>query len=230
MRVGRIVAIDGPSASGKTDLVRRLGPILGWTTLDEAYRSGRTFSLRYRTSAELARLEHRLIRREVARWKRAVRLAATGQDVILDTGPWGPRTYTEGLVRAGLAPEWVLARVRAESSRLERGGRIGRPDRTFYLDVSARERARRARSDPRGHPARLYERHERVARTERALARGTFGQRRGIRLVRVRASESSAALARRLAPRLAAVPRTRVQRRARGPDSARRLRPAARQR
>ena len=230
MPAGRIVAIDGPSASGKTELVRRLGMILGWTPLDEAYRLGTALSLRYRTPAELALLEHRLIRREVARWKRAVRLASSGEDVILDTGPWGPWTYTTGLVVAGFAPKWVLARVRAEFFRLERGGQIGWPHRTFYLDVPVRERDRRARLDRRGHPARLYERHARVAPTERSLASGAWGRRRGIRRIRVGAGESPEALARRLVPRLNAVPRPPRRERSRPSDVTRRRRPAARQR
>jgi thymidylate kinase len=170
-----ILAIEGPSGAGKSSVSRALGERLGAPVLAEAFeRLDPRPSLEYRTLAELKALELRLLEAEIARFQEAERLRSTGRPVVLDTGPWGPLTYTWGLREAVESPWDVVSDVVAQARAHAGLERFPLPELTIYLDVPERVAEARSASDPEGHPAGLRDRHRRVARFERLLYQQMF--------------------------------------------------------
>jgi hypothetical protein len=172
---GRLIAVEGPSASGKSTLVRLASQRLGWMPLPEAFdRLDPAPSLEFGSPRELLRLEGTLLAAEARRYAEAQRECRRGRTVLADTGFLGPWTYTRGLVALGQAPVSALRTIdRSARSLLERG-RLGLPDLTVYLLANARERARRARGDVTHHPTSLWSRHEAVGAVERYWFRTDF--------------------------------------------------------
>jgi thymidylate kinase len=169
---GWLVAVEGPSASGKSRAVREAARSLGVPALPEAYDRVRPrLSLSWTSDAQLLRLERRLLHEEAARFREGRRLARDGTTVIADTGFLGPITYSAGLVRRGLAPSTVLAELVTTARTWAREGRWGLPDAVLYLRTPERVRQRRAARDPWGHPASLQGRHQAVAAEELRLYR-----------------------------------------------------------
>jgi hypothetical protein len=169
---GRIIAVEGPSGAGKSTLVREASRRFGWTALAEAYdRIKPPPDLAYRSVEELDRIERRLLREELKRYREARRRRADGEVVIADTGFLGPLTYTAGLVALGLAPERILTGLERLVPPSDRSARWGLPDQVVYLDVGARERRARAKQDPVRHPPFLMGRHESVGVFERRYYR-----------------------------------------------------------
>ncbi len=173
--VGRVVAIEGPSGVGKSELARTLAPLLGARWLPEAFERLRPRpSLRVAGIAALLALERRLLAEETRRFRSADRLRRRGGTIVLDTGLLGPYTYARGLAHLDPARD-VTGPIAVEVVRRWRTGALGLPDVTIYLDAPAATVVRRAREDPTGHPADLWHRHFAVARLERrfwrALAR-----------------------------------------------------------
>jgi thymidylate kinase len=166
-RAGLFVAVEGPSAIGKSTVVAALAERAGWVALAEAFdRLDPPPDLDYRFVAALRSVEATLLREEVRRYAAARALTARGLNVVGDTGMLGPFTYTAGLVHLGLAPRAALAAVRAQARRYAFRGRLGLPDLTVYLrgpPALLRARARRAAAH---HPAGLMRRHWEVARFE----------------------------------------------------------------
>jgi hypothetical protein len=179
---GRLVAVEGPSAAGKTRVIREAAGRFDTLSLPEAYDRLRPRpSLRWRSPGELLRLEQRLLREEARRYLEARRLVRMGATVLADTGFLGPLTYTRGLVRHGEAPPHVLTELTRTARELAAGGRWGLPEAYLYLRTPAGERRRRARQDLRGHPAGLQALHQEVAREELAFYRAVVVPRFGPR-------------------------------------------------
>lgn len=169
---GSIVAIEGPSAAGKSRLLAEIARRRPVRPLPEAFDRLRPRpSLRFGSPDALLRLELRLLAEEARRYRLARGWAEAGELVLLDSGTLGPLTYTVGLVRLGRAPASVLPPLFAAARRLARKGAWGLPDRIVYLEVPRSERARRARSDPVGHPKDLDRRHAEIGRVERRMYR-----------------------------------------------------------
>jgi len=163
----RLVAVDGPSASGKSTVVARLARTQDWVPLAEAYdRTTPPIDLHFSSLPELARIERTLLEEEANRWTVARALLHRGWSVIADTGFLGPLTYTRGLVGEGLASPGLLSELAERAQRLALRRRWGLPDLTVYLQVPERLRRERARLDRAHHPPDLYARHEAVARRE----------------------------------------------------------------
>ncbi len=199
MSAGAIVAVEGPSAAGKSAVALAAGALSGGATVPEAYvRLGRSVPLEFRSSPELVRVERRLLREDVRRWRQARVLARQGRTVYLDTGVLGTLTYTWGLVEIGRAESAAMNALWESVDRAVRSGRLGLPDRIAFIDTPPSVRRRRARQSPEGHPARLDELHARVGTLERALWSDRWGPLLGNRLVRIDGRESVARIARRL--------------------------------
>ncbi len=203
---GRLIALEGPSAVGKTRVAEALAARLGGRLVPEAFRRlTPPPSLRLTGRGPLLRLERRLLAEEMRRYREAERGRRRGDTVVLDTGFLGPLTYAIGLTQMDPRCD-VTAPLLRELARRSRAGALRLPDLTVYLNAPRTELARRARSDPRGHPPALVRRHWAVARTEgtlwRALARRLPSGR--VRFVRARGSPSR--LAQRIASALARFP------------------------
>ena len=199
VRRGRLVAVEGGSASGKTSLVTRAAHTLGWRALPEAFdRLDPAPSLAFASAPELVQLEARLLAEETRRYRDARRLCAAGFSVLADTGFLGPLTYTLGLVELELAPASLANELVTRARSLVRAGRLGIPDLTVYLRTTARERVDRARAGSSRHPAGLFRRHEAVGRFERRFFERDFSAVRptGVRILR--ADGPTVVLARRL--------------------------------
>ncbi|HYB79049.1 MAG TPA: hypothetical protein VEG66_04730 [Thermoplasmata archaeon] len=206
-RRGRLVAVEGSSASGKTTVVAAAAHALGWRTLPEAFdRLDPALSLDFASPHDLRRLEETLLAEEARRYEEARRLCARGVTVLADTGFLGPLTYTFGLVNLGLAPAAVATELVTSARSLVRAGRLGLPDVTVYLRTTAHERAGRARADPSQHPPELFPRHEAVGRFERRFLERELAAVRPAGLCILRAHGPTAALARRLARIVEATP------------------------
>jgi len=198
-RRGRLVAVEGGSASGKTTLVAQAARTHDWRALPEAFdRLDPAPSLEFASAHELARLEATLLAEEARRYREARRLCASGVTVLADTGFLGPLTYTFGLVKLGLAPVSVATSLTTRARSMVRAGRLGIPDLTVYLRTTSRERVDRARASTSRHPPGLFARHEAVGRFERRLFEREFSAVRptGVRVLR--ADRPTAVLAHRL--------------------------------
>ena len=172
---GRLIALEGRSAAGKTTLVRAAVKKFGWTPIGEAFdRLEPAPSLDFDSSRELLRLERTLLAEEVRRYREAQEVCARGRTVLADTWFLGPVTYTHGLVSLGRAPASVWRNVERSARALLRRGALGIPDLTVYLDTTRRERALHVREDPERHPATLVSRHEAVGELERPLFEEVF--------------------------------------------------------
>jgi thymidylate kinase len=171
-RLGRIVAVEGPSGAGKTTVVRAAARAFGWHALPEAFdRIDPPPSLRFRTPEELLALERTLLAEEGRRYREAAEGRRRGRTVVADTGFLGPITYAAGLVALGDAPARVLRALRSLATERGRSRRLGLPDAIVYLDVPARVRRQRVVRGSRGHPEEFRERHESVGRVERRFYR-----------------------------------------------------------
>ncbi|HTW76691.1 MAG TPA: AAA family ATPase [Thermoplasmata archaeon] len=194
-----IVAVEGLSGSGKSTVSRRFARARRALWIPEAYRRlGPAASLDFRNPRELLALEQRLLREDAARFVEARRIAATGREVVVDTGFAGTLTYSHALARLGLAPRSVARRLGAEARR--RWGRSGWgvPDLVVWIETNASTRAARIAGDPTGHPPAWAARHEAVGRIERALYLGPIARRYGARFVTVSGEGSPEAVARRI--------------------------------
>lgn len=201
---GQLIALEGPSASGKSRTVATLERAVGVRAIPEAYARLRPRpSLTWHGTGALLRLERRLLREEARRYQEGRRSAELGGVVLADTGFLGPITYTAGLVRAGLADRSVLSELLRSGSELARDGRWGLPDSLVYLRTTRRERRRRASADPVGHPESLRARHERVATEELRLYRRVIGPEFGVRFRFVSGDGPPTEVAERIARRLA---------------------------
>jgi len=169
---GWLVAVEGPSAAGKSRAVATAGRSLGLPTLAEAYDRLRPRpSLDGRTDAQWLRLERRLLNEDARRYEEGRRLAEAGATVLADTGFLGPLTYSVGLVRLGLASGSLVTDLVRFGRELRDEGRWGLPDSVVYLRTTAAERRRRAALDPVSHPLALQARHQAVAAEELRLYR-----------------------------------------------------------
>ncbi len=172
---GRLIAVEGRSAAGKTTLVRLASRTLGWMPLAEAYdRLDPPPPLEVGSPRELLLLEEQLLAEEVRRYAEARRACARGRTVLADTGFLGPVTYTRGLAALGRAPVSVVRATERKASGLFRQQVLGIPDLSVYLETTVRERTRRARGDWPHRPAGLVERHEAVGEIERPFFTRAF--------------------------------------------------------
>jgi len=196
---GRLVALEGGSASGKTTLVRVAAQRYGWRPLSEAVdRLDPSPSIEFASSRELWQLEETLLAEESRRYREARRLCEQGETVLADTGFLGPVTYTLGLVTNGRSPVAVGRTLIRSARSLVRKDALGVPDLTVYLHTTARERASRARRDAGGHPGGLRARHEAVGRFERTLFEEALPRVLPDRFCRLRARAAPVSLARQL--------------------------------
>ncbi len=210
MPSGRVVALEGVSAAGKTTVAGALGRREGWTVVPEAFRRlDPSPSLDFGSPEELLRLEERLLEEDARRFREARAAARSGATVLADTGFLGPLTYVAGLVALGLAPTPVLSALRERADALGSTGAWGLPDGVVWLEASARDRERRAAGDPEGHPTALAERHAAVGSYERRLYARAIGPLFGPRFVTVPADGRPAAVARRADAAVRAVVRAR---------------------
>lgn len=169
---GRLVALEGVSGVGKSTLARVLAERHGWEVVGEAYRRLHPRpSLRFDGPAQLERLERRLLAEEKRRVRFGDRLRINGSNVLLDTAPFGPATYTSGLARLDPRYKAVAARMLAAVRHEIRSGRLGIPERIVYLSASAPTVAKRAGLAVATHPSRLLQRHIAVGRWERRFYR-----------------------------------------------------------
>jgi len=172
VRHGRVVAVEGPSAAGKTTVVTAVAARLEATVVPEAFRRlDPPPSLEFVTEDGLAELEWGLLEEDARRFEEAHRAAASGELVLADTGFLGPITYTAGLVELRAAAGRTLGALVARARALAEDGRWGVPDAVLYLATSPHAQFARARGDPVGHPARLAARHVAVGEIERRLYR-----------------------------------------------------------
>jgi len=165
-----VVALEGPSASGKTTVSSVLARRYRWARIDEAFDRLRPRpGLRFGSQAELAALELRLLDEEARRFRDAQTLALRGRVVVADTSFLDPVTYTVGLLLLGLATPATFRTVVRHARSLARQGRLGLPDLTIRLAVSAAIRRDRAAGSPARHPRAFRARHEAVGQVEEAF-------------------------------------------------------------
>ena len=177
-RPGPLLAIEGASGAGKSSVSAALAERLGGVLLAEAFRRLQPPpSLAFQDAAGLLRLERGLLEEEGRRWEEALRLAASGRAVVLDTGPLGPLTYSWGLREGWTGSLDVVAPLVDRARELVGERRFGLPDLTIYLDLPERVAEVRAARSPSDHPKELRERHRTVARWERWLYVREFPRR-----------------------------------------------------
>jgi len=196
---GRLIALEGGSASGKTTLVKAAARAFGWRPLPEALdRLDPAPSLEFDSPKGLLLLEGTLLAEEAQRYREARRLRDRGVTVLADTGFLGPLTYTLGLVELGRAPASVGRSLIRSVRAMVRRGTLGMPDLTVYLATTRAERRRRARAGARRHPPALFTRHEAVGAVERRFFEEEFPSTRPDRFRLLRAGSPPSVLARRL--------------------------------
>ena len=196
---GQVVALEGPSGAGKTRATRAVAHRLGALPIEEAYRRLEpTPEIRWRTPAELLRLERQLLAEEGRRYREARELAAVGALVLADTGFLGPLTYTRALVDARAAPPRVLQNLVSEARRMAHRGQWGLPDAILTLRTPPVERARRAGRDPLGHPPDLQATYQTVGEGEMRVLRDLLRPRYGARFQVVSGTGAASDVVRRL--------------------------------
>ncbi|MGA8543344.1 MAG: AAA family ATPase [Thermoplasmata archaeon] len=174
MPAGKVIAIEGASAAGKTTVAEAAARATGGTALPEAWRRlTPTPRLEFASDAELLALEERLLDEDARRYTEARRRAADGETVIADTGFLGPLTYTWGLTQLGAASNTVLDSLVGKARMLALRGAWGLAEAYVYLDTPAEVRSTRTRADPGGPSAELARRHRDVGEQERAF----YGER-----------------------------------------------------
>lgn len=194
-RSGRLVAVEGPSAVGKTTVTRRIAETSDWTLLGEAsLRLRPRLGLRFGSPAELRRIEERLIAEERRRSETARQLTERGVDVLLDTAFFGPATYTAAVARLDPTYAPVAARIVGSVAQDVRTDRLRVPDRVVYLSASDRVLQARAAASRSVHPSRLAERHRMVGPIERGFWTAVASESRGaVRTLSALGSPASAA-------------------------------------
>lgn len=194
---GLVIAVDGPSAAGKSAVARAAVRATSWRVLPEAFdRLDPRPSLEFSTSDELLATELTLLSEEGRRAREAARERARGRVVVADTGFWGPLTYTAGLVATGAADPATLRTLGARAVGPRSLPCV--PDLVVYLDASVADRRARARRSRDAHPASLEARHARVARFERRFVLGPLSRLLPGRVRRLATSGSSRETADRL--------------------------------
>src|SRR5271170_219136 len=169
---GWLVAVEGPSASGKSRAVAAAAGMLGISSIPEAYDRLRPRPpLTYSTDAGWLRLERRLLREDARRYREGRRQVESGATVFADTGFLGSLTYTVGLVHLGFASRSVLSEIVRDARTLRDEERWGLPDAVLFLRTPPAERRRRAALDPIDHPPELQARHQTIAEDEGRLYR-----------------------------------------------------------
>jgi thymidylate kinase len=190
---GRVVAVEGPSAAGKTRAVGAVARHLGGAPLAEAYeRVSPRPALEWSGPTGLLRLERLLLTEDARRFREARDLAEAEGTVVVDTGFLGTLTYTGGLVRQGAAPRSVLHELVRTARELAHRGEWGLPDGILYLQTPVAERTRRARRDPVGHPSATQPRHQQVAAEESRFYRSVLAPAYGPRFRRVSGTGAAA--------------------------------------
>jgi predicted kinase len=194
-----IVALEGISGVGKTEAARTLADsIPNAVLLREAHARIRPpLNLSVPDRPSLQRVEGRLVREELERWREARSALAAGRSVVADTGFLGPLTYSVGL--AAVDPRRDLAeRLRKAYSATVRNRTLGAVDLTVWLELPASARRARAGRDPAGHPPHLLDRHDRIGRLEERIWKRTFAPVLGARFRAVSARGPSGVVARRI--------------------------------
>jgi thymidylate kinase len=202
-----LIALEGPSGAGKTTVARVAARRYDWDVLPEAYeRLAPTVDLAYAGASELLRLERQLLAEEHRRYRRAGAARRNGRTVILDTGFFGPLTYTAGLVALRLAPRRTLDALLAAAGSAGRHRSLGLPDAVVYLELPEPQLRHRIARDPAGHPPDLAPRHLAVGRFEHALYRGPLAEVLEGRIAFVPASGAPDRVARRVAAAVRRLP------------------------
>jgi len=194
-----VLALIGPSGSGKSATAAVLARRFGWATLDEAYyRLTPRPRLTWTSPAALRALELRLVDEEARRFGEARRLVAEGRTVVADTSFLDPVGYTAGLLALGQATPRTFRAVVARARHLAAARRLGVPDLTVRLAVAAATRKERAAGDPTRHPWALRARHEAVGRLETSVLVPCLRRALAGRLRTVRAGAPVEAVAERI--------------------------------
>ena len=160
MRIAKIIAIDGPAASGKSTLGHKLAQVLGYLYFDSGvmYRAVTWLALKQgldiRDEAaitELAEITKIIVRSPSIQDGRAYDVIVDSQDITWDIR----RPEVDGNVSPVSAYAGVRKSLSAQQRRIGLGGNVvmvGRDigtvvlpeaDLKIYLDASAEERARR---------------------------------------------------------------------------------------
>lgn len=164
------MAVEGPSAVGKTTVTRLIADRTDWTVLGEAsLRIDPRLNLRVASPSDLLRIERRLLIEERRRCRSADRLRAQGVDVLLDTAPFGPATYAMGMAQR--KPVYISAggAIVDQVLRDLESQRLTVPDRVVYLTAPEAILRRRAEASVVDHPLEFADRHREVARFERGF-------------------------------------------------------------
>jgi hypothetical protein len=209
MSSGRVVAVEGASAAGKTTAIETATREAGWAVVAEAYRRlDPPPSLEFDTVEQLVELECALLEEEARRYSEARDRAGGGATVVADTGFLGPLSYTWGLIEIGAAPRSALSPVMDVARSLHARSLWGIADAVVYLDTPPTVRSARARSDPTGHPPNLASRHARVGEVERRFYGERFAPLLGSRFRTVSGVGPAPLVARRLTKAIRAVVET----------------------
>ena len=194
-----VIALGGPSASGKTATTRALSHRFGWVVVEEAYARLRPPpTLGFASQGKLVALELRLLEEETRRFREALSLAREGRPVVVDTPFLDPVGYTAGLYVLRRASPASLSAVLRRATSLAREGALGLPDLTIRLAVPLASRRRRAAVDPTGHPRAFRARHEAVGAVETRLLEPWWRRSLPGRTRRVQATGTVASVAARI--------------------------------